>query len=203
MEVFNEKEFGQKKLAKGLTEARKQLGLSRKELAKNLSLSPKSVEKFENGRINLDSQYITKVLKALNITTKEFSLVLSGKVLTYKKRETKVLELTDRRIYQKKMTKEVKILRNLRRMKNLTQTEAGELLGYRQTQICHIENGRIELPMERIRFIVKGYGFSMDIFKEMLNQKELRDEILEKCISKLNKLNDEKLQAISGMLENF
>ena len=101
------------------------------------------------------------------------------------------------------MTKKVKILRNLRRMKNLTQTEAGELLGYRQTQICHIENGRIELPMERIRFIVNGYGFSMEIFKEMLNQNELRDEIFEKCISKLNKLNDEKLQAISGMLENF
>jgi transcriptional regulator with XRE-family HTH domain len=53
--------------AKALRRAREHLRITREDLARRLGLSPKSIEKYENGRANLDENKIVGVLLALGI----------------------------------------------------------------------------------------------------------------------------------------
>ena len=71
-----------------------------------------------------------------------------------------VLGNSDRRSYQKKITKECRILRSMRRMRKFSQDKASKICGYSRATIGHIENGRIELSEARIRFIVESYGYA-------------------------------------------
>ncbi len=88
-------------------------------------------------------------------------------------------------------------------MKGLTQPQAGELCGYHRSVIDHLENGRVELTDERIKHMVKAYGYTMEDFYYLEEQKILRDETITQCQSILNVLDNEKLQAVQALLQNF
>jgi DNA-binding XRE family transcriptional regulator len=58
----------------------------------------------------------------------------------------RVLTNNDRCSYQRIITKEVRVLKALRRMEKLSQDQASSICGYSISTISHIENGRIEIP---------------------------------------------------------
>ena len=188
---------------KALKRARELRKLSRIELARMLDLSPKTIEKYENGRKKIEKEDVKLFMKALNLTTEQFKKIKKGKGCGVNKKSKKVVENTDRRSYQKLITKECKVLKSLRRMKRISQDDASKLCGYSRPTIGHIENGRIELSKERIKHIVKSYGYDHINFEKEYEKNEHRDEIIEKCINKLIMLSEEKLNTIKTILESL
>jgi transcriptional regulator with XRE-family HTH domain len=186
---------------KALRKARELKKLSRKDIASRLKISVSAIEKYERGADILSEARIVNILKALEIYHEQFIKLKRGKGLTtHADREKRVLENTDRRSYQKNITKECRILRSMRREKGLSQDHASLLCGYARAAIGHIENGRIEISKGRIEHIIKSYGFSFKDFEGNLNKDELRDQIIESCIDKINSLDDTKLSIVKNLL---
>lgn len=190
--------------AKALRRCRELLKVKRCELAEMLNLTHKAVEKFENGRIELGEEKIERVLRALNLTKEQFKKVKKGKTLGSRKApRIEPLPNSERRSYQRIITKEVKVLRSLRKMMGLSQDQASASCGYSRPSIGHIENGRIELDTDRIKHIVASYGFETTKFEELMKEEVLRDEIIEFCQEKIRSLPEAKLKLIQTMLVNL
>jgi transcriptional regulator with XRE-family HTH domain len=85
-------------------------------------------------------------------------------------------------------------------MKGISQDQASSVCGYSRPSIGHIENGRIELDRDRIIHIVSSYEFGMSEFQRFMSEEVLRDEILERCLSKMIRLSEEKLKVIQSLL---
>ena len=187
--------------AKALRRAREQLKVTKVELARKLNVSVKTIDRLENGDGPLPEGKINEVLNALGIGTEEFLRVKKGRSpLSPKKRERLVLENGHRRSYKKVITKEVQVLKTLRKMKGISQDQASSLCGYSRPSIGHIENGRIELNRDRIIHIVSSYGFEMSELQRLMGEEVLRDQVLEKCLSKMMGLSEEKLKVIQSLL---
>src|SRR5690606_24785601 len=105
--------------------------------------------------------------------------------------------------YKKIITKEVRVLTLLRKMKNLTQDEASAVCGYSRPTMGHIENGRIEIPQSRVMHIVTSYGYEFSKFEELMREEVLRDEIIDSCMKKLISLSEDKLKLVQSVLANF
>jgi transcriptional regulator with XRE-family HTH domain len=88
-------------------------------------------------------------------------------------------------------------------MKKLSQAKASSLCGYSRPTIGHIENGRIELDQNRIGHIVSSYGVEWSEFKRFMDEEVPRDEVLDRCLSKMRGLSEEKLKLIQGILQTF
>ncbi len=178
--------------------------MSRKDLALEMGISPKTIEKLENGRMKYAKAYLEKILDILGIAPEEFLLLKRGKMLGLSTtRDKKVLENKDRRSYRKQVTKECKALRSLRLIKGLSQDKASRLCGYARATIGHIENGRIELDQGRIAHIVKSYGLTMeDYYRESLDGFD-RARIIEECLGFISKMEQSKLKTIHAMLVCF
>ena len=144
--------------AKALRRSRELLKVTRMELARRLKLSPKAIEKYESGRAIIDQGKLQSVLAALGLSQEDFEKIRRGKGCGLKKKAKTVFSNQDRRSYQKLITKEVRVLRILRELKNLSQDQASSLCGYSRPSIGHIENGRITLDQNRIEHIVESYG---------------------------------------------
>lgn len=183
--------------------AREQLGITRHQLARQLGITYKAVEKIENGRTHLSKEREREILNFLGIDLNRFEIIKKHGVVIPMKRSKKVMSNSQRRSYRRVITKEVRVLRILRQLKKLNQYQASKLCGYSKPTIGHIENGRIELPLERISHIVKSYGQTIDKFHELMNENILRDEIIKQCTDKINNLPESKLQLIQTMLENL
>ena len=115
----------------------------------------------------------------------------------------RVLTNNDRRSYQRIITKEVRVLKALRRMVKLSQDQASSICGYSRATISHIENGRIEIPLSRIRHIVLSYGFEFKKFEELMRKEFLRDEVIESCNERMLKLSEDKLKLVQSILGNI
>jgi transcriptional regulator with XRE-family HTH domain len=186
--------------AKALRRAREFKGLTRKELALLLEVTPKAIEKYENGRYLISENQLLRILEVLEISKERFKKIKKGKGLNKRERVKKVNVNSDRRSYQKIITKECQVLKSLRRMKGLSQYKASELCGYPNASIGHIENGRIELTKERIVHILKSYEYDYSKFEECISKEVQRDDIVDSCIKKIKELDDEKLGLVKGIL---
>lgn len=186
--------------AKAIKRARELFKVTKVELARRLNVSVKTIDRLENGDAPLNEAKINEVLSALGISIEEFLKVKKGRSLNSKKRLKVVTENFQRRSYKKVITKEVQILKTLRKMKGISQDQASSLCGYSRPSIGHIENGRIELDQDRITHIVSSYRLEMSEFQRFMNEEILRDEILEKCLSKMMGLSEEKLKLIQSLL---
>src|SRR5690606_6733366 len=125
---------------------------------KRLGISEKTIGAIENGRISLDKKRAEEIVVAYGLTYLDFErarrLIIKEGPKKHKRQFVRtVLKNSDRRSYQKFVTKECKVLRSMRRMKKISQDEASRLCGYSRATIGHIENGRIGLTPERKRHI--------------------------------------------------
>ena len=170
--------------------------------------TPKALEKIENGRVELTPELINHFIRAYGFSQRKFYLLLAGKVEQVKKdlepsKSTKKSQTHIRRTYKKLVTKDVKTLKVLRRLRGLTQAEANRLCGYCRTSMCHIENGRVELPPERIAHIVKSYGFTMKDFEYHKASEQFVTDMQDECIKIIHGLSEDKIKAVYPLLSTF
>lgn len=194
--------------ALALKKLRELKGFSRKDAAIILELSHKSIEKFENGRTALKRTKVEKILMNYGYSYDDFLLCREGKIDKVKSKvgHKKVKVLDDnlkRRSYKKIITKEVKVLQVLRKLKGLTQYQASAYCGYSKSAIGHIEHGRIELETSRVKHIVESYGYAMKDFEYHLNSEVFITQIQDDCINIIKKLSEEKLKAVYPLLSTF
>jgi len=189
--------------ANALRRAREQLKVTKVELARKMNVSVKSIDRLEKGDGSLTEDKIENVLNALGIKSEDFARVKKGRALCLKKRDRLVTENSQRRSYKKLITKEVQVLKALRRMKGISQDQASSLCGYSRPSIGHIENGRIELDLDRINHIISSYGIDMSEFQRLMGEEVLRDEVLDKCLIKMMRLPEDKLKLIQALLQTF
>lgn len=187
---------------KAIRLVREEKGITRDEIASALGVSYKAVEKFENGRLIFAQEKQERLFKALGINEKELKRIKKHWVIISKRTKT-VFENSQRRSYQKVITKEVRILALLRKRKKLTQDKASELCGYSRPTIGHIENGRMEIPNERIKHIVGCYGFTIEDFQNLMKEEVLREDVLTECQEILLRLGEDKLKLMHSMLKTF
>ncbi len=183
-------------------------GLSRKEASVLLGIGHKAIEKFENGRTNLKQSRIEQTLRAYGFTYEDFLLCREGKSEQIQKRfchkKEKPLDYKrGRRFRTKIITKEARVLKVLRILKNLSQYKASFICGYHRKAIGHIENGRVELRKARIAHIVESYGFTIEDFHHYMEADILVTEIQDECISIIKSLCEKNLKAVHPLLLNF
>lgn len=187
---------------KAIRLVRKEKGITRDEIAMALEVSYKAIEKFENGRLTFSPEKQETLFKALGIDGKDLRRIKKHWVVSSKRTKT-VFENSQRRSYRKVITKEVRILTLLRKRKKLSQDKASSLCGYSRPTIGHIENGRMELPPERIKHIILCYGFSLVDFEKLMSEEIIREDVLQECHHKLELLSEDKLKIIHAMLKTF
>jgi transcriptional regulator with XRE-family HTH domain len=88
-------------------------------------------------------------------------------------------------------------------MKKLPQDKASVFCKYSRPTIGHIEKGRIEIPMERIRHILASYGYHFSKFEELMKEEVLPHEIIESCTQKLISLPKDKFKLVQSVITNF
>ena len=69
--------------------------------------------------------------------------------------------------------------------------------------IGFIENGRVTLDKNRIREIVESYGYTMELFNQLLNVNPLKHEMAEQCHKIIDEIGENKLRMIMPMLESM
>ena len=211
MEAQNLKRSQKKIITKEVTalkKMREMKGLSRKDAAPLVGVTFKLIEQLENGRVELTKRKIAHYCLAYGFSQNQYLDICEGKIGKVQKElckvRTKVIEQNDlRRSYKKVITKEAKVLHVLRRLKKLTQYNASLLCDYSRTAIGHIENGRIEIPSSRIKFIVESYGFTMKDFYYHMKAEVFVTEIQDDCINIIKGLSEEKLKAVHPLLSTF
>ncbi|HAZ12126.1 MAG TPA: hypothetical protein DCY86_05005 [Bdellovibrionales bacterium] len=182
--------------------------LNRQQAALLFGFTFKNLEKMENGRSNISVERFQLFQEKYAFSEREVDELRSGKMpaptdahcirkkITTEKRE-------DRRFCHRKITRECKVLKEMRIIKNLGQHSASRLCGLGKDTIGFIENGRITLSDKKIRHIVEAYGLTMELFYQLLKVNPLRHEMVERSHDIINKMDENKLRAILPMLAQF
>ena len=191
-----------------LRKMREILNLDRKQAAILVEKNAKQLEKIENGFVELTPALVSQFIKNYGFSVANFELLVEGRVEQVKRNLTpkakKVIENNKlRRSYKKNITKEVRTLQVLRKLKGVTQYQASFLCKYHKTAIGHIENGRVEIPNSRIQHIVKSYGFTMKDFEYHMKSERFVTDIQDECMEIIRGLSEEKLKAVYPLLTTF
>jgi len=189
--------------AKALKRARELMKVTRVEMARRLNLSLEAIKKYEKGGSVLDEKKIQKYLKALYLTDEDYQKIKRGKGISRNRKKKTVFTNQERRSYQRIITKEVRVLKILRQMKNLSQDQASSVCGYSRPSIGHIENGRITLDQNRIEHIVECYNHPMSEFYRLMREEIIRDELLSEALESMKMLPEEKLKIVSTLLKTL
>ncbi|MFA5584362.1 MAG: helix-turn-helix transcriptional regulator [Bacteriovoracaceae bacterium] len=189
--------------AKALKRAREMMKVTRIEMARRLNLSLEAVKKYEKGGAVIDERKIQKYIEALDLSQEDYQKIRKGKGISRNRKKKTVFTNQERRSYQRIITKEVRVLRVLREMKNLSQDQASSLCGYSRPSIGHIENGRITLDQSRIEHIIESYEYPMSEFHRLMREEIIRDEILSQAFETMKQLPEDKLKIVSSLLQSF
>lgn len=182
--------------------------LKRQQAAQFLPFKFKHIEKLENGRAEISLENFKLFQSTYGFSDSEVedlrlgrfrpstdSLDARQKITTEKRK--------DRRFCHRKITRECKVLKELRLLRNIDQYTASKNCKYGRNSIGFIENGRVALTEKKIRHIVETYGSTMEYFHQLLKQPLLRHEIIEECQAILEKLDENKLRIIQPMLQSM
>lgn len=189
--------------ANALKRAREMMKVTRVEMARRLNLSLESIKKYEKGGAVIDEKKIQKYLEALDLTNEDYQKIKKGKGITRNRKKKTVFINKERRSYQRIITKEVRVLKILRQMKNLSQDQASSVCGYSRPSIGHIENGRISLDQNRIEHIVESYGHPISEFHRLMREEIIRDELLSEALETMKRLPEDKLKIVSSLIQSF
>lgn len=109
-----------------------------------------------------------------------------------------------KRSQKKIITREVKIIRAIREKRKLSVQKASEVIGTNKSTLTALENGRIDLSVDWIKRILKGYNVNEASFKQMIEAKDsIREEIVSEVNEMLLKLSYDRLLVIRQMLISF
>lgn len=182
--------------------------LRRKQAAHFLPFDHKNLEKLENGRGNISTEQFKMLQSTYGFSDSDVEALRLGKYKAIEKAQEPKQKITtknrkDRRFCHRKITRECKVLKEMRLMKDVDQYTASKDCKYGRNTVGFIENGRVTLTEKKIRHIVETYGFTMELFQQLLKQPILRHEIIEQCQDILSKLDENKLRVIFPMLQSM
>jgi transcriptional regulator with XRE-family HTH domain len=108
------------------------------------------------------------------------------------------------RSYIKRITRETVVLRWMRRIRRVSMRRAGAEIGVSGSTISHIEQGRMDLPKERVPQLLALYGYTPAEYEEFVMGKSLpvlnmRDE----CEQMIARIESPKLKALHAVLLSF
>ena len=182
--------------------------LTRQQAALLFDFSFKYIEKLENGRGEISVERFKDFQTKYGFNDSDVDLIRNGaiqasldansirKKITTEKRK-------DRRFCHRRISRECKVLKELRIQKNLDQYSASSLCKFDKRAIGFIENGRVSLTEKKTRHIVETYGYTMEYFFQLLKLPLLRHEMIEEGKSIIAKLDDNKLRIVIPMLQSM
>lgn len=102
------------------------------------------------------------------------------------------------------MTNEARALKKLRDDKGLSMKKAGEMLGYSDSYISQIENGRENMPVEdKLNRFLKAYDSDVRSFNKLVRDFETNLSDLDVIHQILPRLNESNIRLIRGMAEQM
>ncbi|MFA5582834.1 MAG: helix-turn-helix transcriptional regulator [Bacteriovoracaceae bacterium] len=175
--------------------------LNREQAGMILNLTYKYLEKLENGRGLITTEKFKEFQSKYKFKETELEDLRLGvkterTLITPKKRP-------NRRFCHRQITRECKVLKEMRLLKNIDQYSASKLCGHGRNTIGFIENGRVHLTQEKIRNIVETYGLTMELFNQLLKRPQLRHEMIEECQEIIGSMDENKLMIIMPMLQSM
>ncbi len=193
------------KTIRALKAIRLQKGLSRVEAAAKIGWSASAFEQLENGRCNFSEERLGKILAAYGVSEPEYERVRRQPKLALAEtcengRADRTVGRKPRRNHLKIITKEVRILRILRKRRGLSQYAASKLCGFAPSMFGHIEEGRIELRPDRVSHILGCLGHSEKEFQELLQSPILRDDLIEEITKLIARLDDAALSSTRNLI---
>ena len=182
--------------------------LRRKQAAHFLPFDHKNIEKLENGRGNISLEQFKLFQSTYGFSDSDVEALKNGKYKAIEKINEPKQRITtknrkDRRFCHRRITRECKVLKEMRQMKNIDQYTASKDCGFGRNAIGFIENGRVTLTEKKVHHIVSTYGFTMELFQQLLKQPLLRHELIEQSQEILGKLDENKLRVIFPMLQSM
>lgn len=182
--------------------------ITREAASHSVEITKVNLERYENGMYLMPDLIQKRLLRRYKVSHAEFAQILND--------EVELLDLPAhsvhkrigegnyiRRFDSKKITKEVRVLKIMRAMNKMSQSQAGAKCGVHRRSIGHIENGRVDITDTRLEMLLKAYSFTKDEFLEMVEEDILRDEVIQECIEILKTIEKDKLRAVSALLINF
>lgn len=175
--------------------------LTRQQAGLLFDFSYKNIERLENGRGVISVEKFKEFQEKYGFNNSDVEDLRSGKIQastdanSIRKNKTSNCR-ADRRFCHRRVTRECKVLKELRLLKNINQYEASKLCGLGINTIGFIENGRVALTDKKILNIVLTYGYSMEYFNQLLKLSLLRHEIVEECQNIITKMDENKLRII-------
>ncbi len=182
--------------------------LNRQQAGVLVDNSTKNLERLENGRGNISTEKFREFQEKYGFSDLEIESLRSGKIeapadANSIKKKDKIRNRPDRRFCHRRISRECKVLKELRLQKNIDQYSASKLCGIEKNSIGFIENGRVTLTDKKICLIVGTYGFSMEYFHQLLKVPLLRHELIEQCRDIIEKMDENKLRIIMPMLQSM
>lgn len=182
--------------------------LNRQQAGLLFDFSFKYIEKLENGRGPITVEKFREFQEKYGFSDNQVEDLRTGKIeaptdancirkrITCEKRQ-------DKRFRHRRITRECKVLKELRLRIKLDQASASKKCGLGKNTIGWIENGRVTLTQKKIAHIVESYGFSMELFNQLLKVNPLKHEMIEQCCQIISEMDENKLRAIQPMLQSI
>lgn len=183
--------------------------LNRQQAALLFDFSFKNIERLENGRGSISVEKFKDFQSKYGFSDQEVEDLRSGHLEAptdaniIRKTSDKDGKRLGRRFYRKHISRECKVLKELRLQIGIDQYTASKKCGFGINTIGWIENGRVELTDKKILNIVLTYGFSMEYFNGLLKINPLKHEMVEQCTDIISSMDENKLRAIMPMLQSM
>lgn len=182
--------------------------LNRGQASLLLDFSFKNLERLENGRGNISAERFREFQEKYGFSDQEIDDLRSGKIQASTdansiRRKSGTKNRPDRRFCQRRITRECKVLKELRLQKGIDQYEASQICGIGKNTYGFIENGRVTLTEKKIFNIVLALGFTMEYFNQLLKVSPLRHEMIEEAKNIIDDLDENKLRVILPMLQTM
>ena len=176
--------------------------LTRQQAGLLFDFSVKNLERLENGRGGISVEKFREFREKYGFTELDIEAMKAGKYKAEPSKSTNK-NRSNRRFCHRIISRECKVLKELRLLKNIDQYSASKLCGIGKNTIGFIENGRVTLTDKKIRHIVETYGFNMEYFNQLLKVSPLRHEMVEQCQNIISVMDENKLRIIMPMLQTM
>ena len=182
--------------------------LNRQQAALLFGFSFNLIEKLENGRGNITKERFMDFQEKYGFSEREVEELRSGKLAAPTdansiRKRTSTDKRADKRFRHRHITRECKVLKELRLRLKLDQYCASKKCGFGKNTIGWIENGRVTLNEKKIVHIVSSYGFSMELFNQLLKVSPLHHEMIEDCQKFISEMDENKLRVLMPMIQSM
>lgn len=105
-----------------------------------------------------------------------------------------------KRSQQKRIGLAARVLRYMRQSRGISLNEAGKFCQISGSSIAHMEQGRMDIPSDRVEPLVAFYGYTWDQFEEYLAGKEIPLNYHDECFTMVPLLDSDQAKAVYQIL---